>query len=79
MFNVVDHLLGLGFKTQVRLAECAEVGQVAVAGWKVRNSIPHERQRIILRNAERFGVQLDGRDFFEQEAAGAISAPQASA
>lgn len=61
IWNVVDHLLSLGFETQQRLAEAAGTTQSAVAGWKARNAIPYERMLVLLHGAH--GVALTAEDF----------------
>ncbi len=66
-FNVVDHLLQLGFKTQTRLAHAANVSQSVAAYWKANNSIPDDRKRLIIAAAAEEGFEVFPDDFFEPE------------
>jgi len=66
-FNVVEHLLQLGFKTQTRLALAANVSQSVVAYWKANNSVPDDRKRLIMAAAADEGIELYPDDFFEPE------------
>lgn len=66
-FNVVDHLLHLGFRTQARLARAGEVSQSVVAYWKANNSIPDDRKRLIIAAAADEGIEIYPDDFFEPE------------
>ena len=62
MTNVVDHLVSK-FGSQARLGEAAGSSQSAVSGWKLNNCVPVKRQKILLRNAPNFGVELTPLDF----------------
>ncbi|MBI1234735.1 MAG: hypothetical protein GC208_09565 [Alphaproteobacteria bacterium] len=72
-WNVVDHLLELGFKTQAQIGEAAGgASQPGVARWRAENSIPSKRQRSLIANAPKYGIRLSPTDFFPP-------APEASA
>ena len=66
-FNVIDHLLEKGFRTQARLASAAGVGQSSVADWKASNRIPFERMKQIIRSAWDEGIDISTEDFVEPE------------
>jgi len=66
-FNVIDHLLERGFKTQARLAAAAGVKQSSVADWKATNRVPAERMKQIIRYAQNEGIEVYADDFIEPE------------
>jgi transcriptional regulator with XRE-family HTH domain len=69
-FNVIDHLLERGFKTQARLAAAAGVKQSSVADWKAANRVPFERTKQIIRYAHDEGIEISPLDFYEPELRG---------
>jgi len=66
-FNVVDHLLEKGFRTQARLAAAAGRRQSSVADWKRENRIPSECQPLIIKAAHDEGIEIYPDDFFDPE------------
>lgn len=66
-FNVVDHLLERGFRTQARLAAAAGRRQSSVAEWKAANRIPAECQTRIIESARAEGLPIGPNDFFPPE------------
>lgn len=66
-FNVVEHLLQRGFKTQGQLARAGQVSQSVVAYWKAQNTIPDDRKVKIIEAASDAGIELYVDDFFPPE------------
>jgi len=53
------------FGKQENVAEVAGVKQSAVAQWKKHCSIPHKRQKLLLKEARRLELGLTASDFFD--------------
>lgn len=66
-FNVVDHLLAKGFRTQARLAAATGRRQSSVAEWKAANRIPFDLVEVIIAAAHDEGFEIYGDDFIRPE------------